>query len=184
MNHNLDKTRFKRGIAPIIIALIVAVVLGGGYAVIKQKESISVKAKDDKIVQNISGLYQNDSLGFSLMLPTGATVNTEYNDERNKSVSFDGPVNLWVVLKESSNASADYSYLDFPPSNSTEMFPAGQTTIFKAPRGYGDGGESSGNPFIVYAIWHKGYYYNIIFFGNAELDPQERKVLESFKFTK
>jgi hypothetical protein len=86
-----------------------------------------------------------------------------------------------VVLKDGKSRTLDkYFYLDFLPS-ATSTLGTEDALVFKAPKGYCDG-PGCGDSFVAYSAKHNDDFYNLVFYGDTELNQIEQAILSSFKF--
>ncbi|NOQ68389.1 hypothetical protein GQ568_03030, partial [Patescibacteria group bacterium] len=117
--------------------------------------------------------YRNEDLGFELKHPLDAIVYREYNDKYNKLVIFTNEKdNFEVRIKDGKSRSLDeYHFLDFPVS-SKSILGGKEALIFKAPYGYCDG-PGCGAPFIAYSAKNSDDFYNLVFYGDSDLDDME-----------
>ncbi len=126
--------------------------------------------------------YRNESLGFALSLPPGASVDKVLDDNHNRLVTFvAGERRFEVRVKQGGSIELDsFHYLDFPQAGKSRLG-GKDAVVFKAPSGYCDG-PKCGEPFVAYSTKVNGDFYNLVFFGDTEVDATEDTILKSFKF--
>ncbi len=150
------------------------------------------KEKSTEVFANINSKdgwknYKNTDFGFELETPVDATISFYMNEDPNHLVDFelDDKNSFEVRLgeAESKNGSVtkldDFYYLDFE-RDSYETINNYKFAVFKAPGGYCDG-PGCGAPFIVYVMQKDKTFYEIVFYGDAELSKTEKEILETFK---
>lgn len=84
----------QKGIAPIFIAFIVAIILGGGYLIYQNKKVEAPTPVADTSITDTSNwkIYTNTQYGFSIQYPKDANVNNEgSNGEGSNNVLFTLP---------------------------------------------------------------------------------------------
>lgn len=132
--------------------------------------------------------YTNTKFGYSLMVPESYDM-PDSQAAQAFFISGDDKVEISVkesyiydgAGKQAPIAFKDYHFMDFERSGEGRL--GGKTAaIFKAPRGYCDGPGCT-DPFIAYSTDKPvALFYNAVFYGDTELNPTEKKILESFKF--
>ena len=125
-NKNIRSAQYNKGIAPVIIALIVAVVLGGGYLIVKQSEknspntnqtaqpSITVTSPNGgetwavgsthNITWTTQGLPSSDTVNIMLLSydqnsknPSGEMLNGNINTPKNAFTSANSDSYSWTI---------------------------------------------------------------------------------------
>ncbi|MDO8571913.1 MAG: PsbP-related protein [bacterium] len=106
MNYNFNKAHFKKGIAPIIIALIVAVLAGGGYVVVKTNPGLAKKLGMEKQIEKKEAItdkkdetanwktYKNNEYGFQFDYPLNAKIESKKLTTV-KDVNFGLAINIY-----------------------------------------------------------------------------------------
>lgn len=155
-------------------------VIGGTYITIQVETSSRVNTSDET---KIWKTYTSLEYDFEVKIPSDTTV-TVHPHETSPTVNFTyGSGKFDVRLRRGDMVTLDkYFYLDFTQSGKSTL--AGQeAVIFKAPKGYCDGPGCS-DPFITYSTKQGNSFYNVVFYGDTELNTTEQTILASFKFIK
>lgn len=127
------KNKFRnnqKGIAPIIIALIVAVVLGGGYFIVKQQGN---KKSEVKLISTQTSatdtsdwkIYKNDKYGFEIKLPSDWQVilNQNANNANNANFSLNSLENVKKIEEFRKEINAEnIQGTDAGPQNNLTIF--------------------------------------------------------------
>jgi len=129
--------------------------------------------------------YSNTNLGFSLQLPTSFGEIRDLTDEYNCLILFKESNNNFFEVRLFPDRDLDigikYGYLGAEIINNNINL--GGVRGFEAisSTGYGDAGEQ-GSPYVTLFARHNGAIYNLTFYGDAELSPQEQQIFSSFEF--
>lgn len=197
-------------ILAIILVILISAILGGWYLLEEQRRmSRDYNNKINELESQVQNLkteinkgtevfaninskdgwknYKNTALGFEVETPITATISFYLNEDPNHLVDFklDDKNSFEVRLGEAEGRDGsitkldDFYYLDFP-RDTFETINDYKFAVFKASGGYCDG-PGCGMPFIAYVMQKDKTFYEIVFYGDAELSVTERDILETFK---
>ncbi len=135
--------------------------------------------------------YANTKYGYTISLPESYDL-PEPNAQYARFVSTEGVVEVnikeaFVQVNDGTGKKIpvelkDYVYLETPIPTTKGILGGQAAIITHAPNGYCDGPGCT-DPFIAYSANKPvALFYNVVFYGDAELSASEEKILQSFKF--
>ena len=132
--------------------------------------------------------YNDPRLGLEIKVPSGAIIGREPNKS---SINITNPPNVNLDISVSNPHWGEENevglFKGFPlffdqEVSSTTTINGKEFGVFINPHGYCDG-PGCGTPYIHYKVLNDNKYYNLTFYGDAEMDEMETEILNSLKFT-
>ncbi len=177
-----ERSRVKAILIDVVLVFLgLALGIAGAYY-FERSHDEDTNTETTGSTESESVTYKDASWPFSFEYPGYVKLSVD-----NKSDNESGSVNFLaskpaVVIKSSKDATklSEYLYLD-QKSSGTAKLGQEDAVIFKFPGGYCDGPGCS-DSFVTYSARHGEKIYNVSFFGNDSIEPEEQKVLDTFEF--
>lgn len=159
----------------------------------KNNTLLESSSTQTEVVQSDEKLrtYTNTKYGYSVDLPESYDL-PDPEAQYARFVSADGVMEIdikeaFLQVNDGTGKKIpielkDYVYLETPIPTTKGTLGGQEAIITYAPNGYCDGPGCS-DPFIAYSTNKPvALFYNVVFYGDAELSASEENILKSFKF--